>query len=232
MTLGNEDMLRASLVRWLLDAEAEHGLGTLFIHKLGAFLESVDLSELAFALQSDMLPVTVDVISRGATADLLVSLADSPRLSIVSVTTVQQESHVLAEYQAMEATPIAMTRLDETDAYTIPVWRWRDDVRAIQDKLPAGPFGDFVRQFAEYDPSAPDAAGTSLDLPAPPPPSQRPQFAPPPAPTPAPAPPPPPPQASPGDWSGGGSDTGGGLSDGWMDGGGGGGGLSDGWMGG
>ena len=241
-TYGNRDLLFGSLLHWLLDANAEHGIGTGMIHRLAAFLEEHEFSELAFALQSDMLPVTSDLIQRGETADLLVSLADSPRLALVSLYTMVQEPHVLAEYQVMEATPVGITHpgCPVNDALSVPVWSWVSDLSSLLPQLPAGPFGDFARQLVAYNPDDPSAASSLVDLdlgaaamvaPG--------GVSPPPAPAPRPAAPPPapawePPQPGPA--------PGGGLSDGWQDGatdagggwgsGGGGGGLSDGWMGG
>ncbi len=245
-TFGNRDQLFGNLLHWLLDKDGEHGLGTAMAHALGSFLDDNDHPELGMALQSDMLPISTEVIVRGATADVLVMLADSPRLSLVSVYTLVYEPHVITEYQAMDASPIAISHPGDPAEgdVSLPLWNWIEELRTHLPRISAGPFGDFTRQLLAYDPSDPEATSSIEDLYgdqlAPPPELAAP---PPPAPTPAPAPPPRP--AAPrkpaapscGGGGGWGEDTGGGLSDGWMGdgddrGGGGGGGLSDGWMGG
>jgi hypothetical protein len=229
LTVGNRDRLAAAVVRWLMDAEGEHGVGSVFLERLAGFLESVELSELAFAMQSGMLPISSEIIPRSDSADLLVSLAGEPRLALVSVSTALRESFALGEYQAMEASPIALARLLEpTPGLTIPVWNWPRAVKAVLPKMVAGPARDFVAQYLAHDPRAPDASSSVMDLGGAP---AAPQM---PAPLPQmPSAPPPAPSApASSEWGGGG---GGGLSDGWMSGDdadGGGGGLSDGWMGG
>jgi hypothetical protein len=163
-TFGNRDQLFANLLTWLLDAEGEHGLGTEMAHRLGNFLDEHDHAELGMALGSDMLPVSAEVLARGTTADVLVMLAGSPRLALVSLATLTNEPHVLTEYQAMEATPVAVSHLADPGEVSLPLWRWIEDLRALLPQVPAGPFGDFVRQLVGYDPSDTQAASSIVDL--------------------------------------------------------------------
>ncbi|RMG09605.1 MAG: hypothetical protein D6731_19165, partial [Planctomycetota bacterium] len=177
LTLGDTDRLAGAVLRWLLDAEAEHGLGATFQERLAAFLETCDATEVAFALQSGMFPVSADLVPRANSCDLLVALAGEPRLALVSATTALREPFAVEEYRSMEATVVVLERLGaEPPGVALPVWFWTAAAREVLPRIAAGPLRDFVAQLLAHDPQAPDAASSAVDLgaakaqhPAPPP---------------------------------------------------------------
>jgi hypothetical protein len=166
LTFGDADKVVGAVLRWLLDAQADHGLEGALVERLAAFLEAQEESELAMALPSGFIPVTSEVVSRDGGCDLVVSLGGQPKLALISMARLTAASQSLAEYAAAEVTAIALRPPAQPmpQAASLPVWDWISDLDAVSARLVAGPEGDFVRQVLAHDPSASGAGSSSVDL--------------------------------------------------------------------
>jgi hypothetical protein len=73
---GNQELFHSSLIAWLIDPKAEHGLNSQFIEKLAEILLNKGVPELKNALSSRSLSVKTETTSYNSRYDIEIKIGD------------------------------------------------------------------------------------------------------------------------------------------------------------